>query len=96
MISLKTRVPYIIVGSDFSQSAPEPRLLAHLADEPTLRKTFAEGRDPYATISQFVFHKDYWDCMEHHEDGTPNPDGKALRKKAKQLMLGRYICPFAQ
>ena len=26
--------------------------------------------------------------MEHWEDGTPNPDGKKLRKKAKQLMLG--------
>ena len=26
--------------------------------------------------------------MEHHEDGSPNPDGKKLRKKAKQIMLG--------
>ncbi len=50
--------------------------------------TFANDRDPYATISQFVFHKDYWECMEHHQDGTPNPDGKALRKKAKGVMLG--------
>ena len=59
-----------------------------MADEPTLKKTFAEDRDPYATISQFVFHKDYWDCMEHHQDGTPNPEGKKLRKKAKGIMLG--------
>ena len=82
----KARDGYCIVGSDFS--AQEPRLLAHMANEPTLKKTFADDKDPYATISQFVFHKSYWECMETHEDGTPNPDGKALRKKAKGLMLG--------
>lgn len=65
-----------------------------MADEPTLKQTFADGKDPYATISQFVFHKDYWDCMEHHEDGTPNPEGKKLRKKAKGIMLGKRNCPF--
>ena len=65
-----------------------------MADEPTLKKTFAEDRDPYATISQFVFHKDYWDCMEHHQDGTPNPEGKKLRKKAKGIMLGKQIAPL--
>ena len=75
-----------IVGSDFS--AQEPRLLAHMANEEKLKETFEKGRDPYATISQFVFHKDYWECMETHEDGTPNPEGKKLRKKAKNLMLG--------
>ena len=59
-----------------------------MCDEDTLRDTFANNRDPYATISQFVFHKDYWDCMEKHQDGSPNPDGKALRSKAKGIMLG--------
>lgn len=77
---------YAIVGGDFS--AQEPRLLTHLSNENTLRETFEKGRDPYATISSFVFKKDYWECMEHHEDGSPNPDGKALRSKAKSIMLG--------
>lgn len=85
-LMFKASPGHCIIGADFS--AQEPRMLAHMADEPTLKKTFAEGRDPYATISQFVFHKDYWECMEHHEDGTPNPDGKKLRKKAKGIMLG--------
>lgn len=83
---MKTRTQYVIIGSDYS--AQEPRLLTQLCGDETLRETFESGRDPYATISQFVFHKDYWDCMEHHEDGSPNPDGKKLRKKAKQIMLG--------
>lgn len=62
--------------------------MTHLSGDETFRKIFAEGRDPYASISQLVLHKDYWDCMEHHEDGTPNPDGKARRSVAKGLMLG--------
>ena len=84
--SIKARTRYCFVGGDFS--AQEPRVFAHLSHEDTLIDTFLHNRDPYATIAQTLFHKDYWDCMEHHEDGTPNPDGKALRKKAKTLMLG--------
>ena len=76
----------VLCGSDFS--AQEPRLLAHMCDEKSLKETFAEGRDPYATVSSLVFHKDYWECMEHHQDGTDNPEGKKLRKKAKAIFLG--------
>lgn len=75
-----------IVGGDFS--AQEPRLLAHLANESKLRETFELGRDPYATIASFVFKRDYWECMEHHEDGTPNPEGASVRKRAKSILLG--------
>ena len=74
------------VGGDFS--AQEPRILVHLSGEQILRKTFEEKRDPYATISSFVFGKSYWECMEHHEDGSPNPEGKKIRSKAKKIMLG--------
>ena len=69
--------------------AQEPRLLTHLANEGKLRDIFEHGLDPYASISSLVFKKDYWECMEHHQDGTPNPDGKALRKKAKTILLGK-------
>ena len=72
----------------FLRSAQEPRLLAHMCNEKSLKETFAEGRDPYATVSSLVFHKDYWECMEHHQDGTDNPEGKKLRKKAKAIFLG--------
>jgi len=62
-----------------------------------LRRTFEEKRDPYATIYAPAVHKDYWECMEHWEDGSPNFAGKQLRKKGKTLMLGRlkgYIMPL--
>ena len=48
-----------------------------------------DKRDPYATIYAPAVHKDYWECMEHWEDGSPNFAGKQLRKKGKTLMLGR-------
>ena len=35
-----------------------------------------------------IFHKDYWECMEHWEDGSPNPTGKEIRKKCKSIVLG--------
>lgn len=82
----KARDGYCLCGSDYS--AQEPRILVHLSNEDVLRKTFEEKRDPYATISSLLFHKDYWECMEHHEDGSPNPEGKKLRSIAKKIMLG--------
>ena len=66
----------------------EPRLFAHLSQDPVLRQTFVDKRDPYATIYAPAVHKDYWECMEHWEDGSPNFAGKQLRKKGKTLMLG--------
>ena len=77
---------YCIVGGDFS--AQEPRILTHMCGDPTFLEVFNTGKDPYATISSLVFKKDYWECMEHHQDGSPNPTGKALRSKAKSIMLG--------
>ena len=35
-----------------------------------------------------MFKKDYWECMEHWEDGSPNPEGKVIRSKCKQIVLG--------
>lgn len=72
-------------------SAQEPRLLAHMCKDPTLMQTFLEDKDPYATIMSKVRHLDYWDCMEHHQDGTQNESGKKIRKVAKTLMLGKSI-----
>lgn len=63
-------------------------MLASLCKEQNLIKTYNEGKDLYATIGSFIFHKDYWECMEHWEDGTPNPEGGKIRKKCKQIVLG--------
>lgn len=52
-------------------------------------KAYKDGKDLYATIAKGVYHNSYWDNMEHHEDGTPNPEGKKRRSSCKSLLLGR-------
>ena len=37
-----------------------------------------------------VYGNDYWDNMEHLEDGTANPDGKKRRSSVKSLVLGKH------
>ena len=87
--SIHTRTRYVIVGGDFSQeSQQEPRLLTHMCGDENLMNTYNNKKDLYATIGSMVFKKDYWECMEHWEDGTPNPTGKAIRSKCKGLVLG--------
>ena len=75
----------------------EPRLFAHLSQDPVLRQTFVDKRDPYATIYAPAVHKDYWECMEHWEDGSSNKEGEKRRKKCKSIVLGKtYDCPYVQ
>ena len=85
-LMFKASPGHVIVGGDFSQQ--EPRLLTHMCKDPKLIETYNTGKDLYATIASFVFKKDYWECMERWEDGTPNPTGKGIRSKAKGLVLG--------
>ena len=49
---------------------------------------YKQGKDLYATIASGVYNTGYWDCMEHWEDGSPNPDGKKRRSSVKSLLLG--------
>lgn len=77
---------YVMVGSDFSQQ--EPRLLAQYADDENMIGAYKEGKDLYATVASNVFNNDYWDNMEHHQDGTPNPEGKKRRSFCKSILLG--------
>ncbi len=76
----------VIVGGDFSQQ--EPRTLAHFSQDPDLIGAYNNNQDLYATAAAKTYKKTYWECMEHHEDGSPNPDGKALRSNMKKLILG--------
>lgn len=85
-LMFKASPGHVIVGGDFSQQ--EPRILTHMCKDPKLIETYNNNRDLYATIAASVFKKDYWECMEYWEDGTPNPTGKDIRKKAKGLVLG--------
>lgn len=77
---------YTLVGSDFSQQ--EPRLLSQYSQDRNMIDAYKEGKDLYATIASGVYRMSYWDCMEHHEDGTPNPEGKKRRGSVKSLLLG--------
>ena len=75
-----------LVGSDFS--AQEPRLFAEYSHDKTMLKAFEENKDIYATLGTKAYKTDYWNCMEHHPDGSPNPEGKKRRKACKILLLG--------
>jgi hypothetical protein len=50
---------------------------------------YKQGKDLYATIAMGIYKMGYWDCMEHHEDGSPNPEGKKRRSSVKAILLGR-------
>ena len=63
-------------------------MLSQLSGEQNLIETYKQNKDLYATIGSFIYHKDYWECMEKWEDGSPNPEGGQLRKKCKQIVLG--------
>lgn len=77
---------YTLVGSDFSQQ--EPRLLSFLSSDENMMNSYKEGKDLYATIASRVYRNDYWDNMEHHRDGTPNPEGTKRRSACKSILLG--------
>lgn len=53
---------------------------------------YKAGKDLYATIAAGVYKNDYWDNMEHHQDGSPNPEGKKRRSNCKSLLLGKPTC----
>lgn len=77
---------YTLVGSDFS--AQEPRILAAYSKDEKMLDAFANDKDIYATVGSGIFKNNYWDNMEHHQDGTPNVDGKKRRSRCKKLILG--------
>ena len=65
-----------------------------MCKDQNLIDTYKQNKDLYATIGSFIFHKTYWECMEHWENGDPNPEGATIRKKCKQIILGKYNCPI--
>ena len=76
----------VFVGSDYSQQ--EPRILSCFSQDTKMVDAYVHGKDLYATMGTGVYHNDYWDNMEHFEDGSPNIEGKDRRKKMKVLYLG--------
>lgn len=76
----------VFVGADFSQQ--EPRLLSAYSHDDTMIDAYKQNKDLYATIAAGVYKNDYWDNMEHRQDGSPNPEGKKRRSNCKSLLLG--------
>lgn len=76
----------VFSGADFSQQ--EPRLLSAYSNDDTMIAAYKENKDLYATVASVVYKNDYWDNMEHRQDGTPNPEGKKRRSNCKSLILG--------
>lgn len=57
---------------------------------------YKNKKDLYATIASGVYHNDYWDNMEHRQDGTANPEGKKRRSNCKSLLLGQSLGPLGK
>ena len=66
----------------------EPRLAAYYAQDDAMIGAYKAKKDLYATMASQVYGNDYWDNMEVHRDGTPNPEGKKRRSSVKSIILG--------
>lgn len=64
-------------------------MLAEYANDSAMIGAYKEGRDLYATVAAGIYHNDYWDNMEHRQDGSPNPEGKKRRGNCKSILLGQ-------
>jgi DNA polymerase I-like protein with 3'-5' exonuclease and polymerase domains len=100
-MKVKTRTLYKLVGSDYS--AQEPRLTAHMADDPAMKQAYAEGKDLYCVIASKVFNNAYEDNLEFYPENTVitldgkevvcghkthlNKEGKERRAISKQILL---------
>ena len=43
--------------------------------------------DLYSYIASVLYNQEYADCCEFSSNGVPNPGGKELRDRVKQLLL---------
>ena len=77
---------HVLLSSDYS--AQEPRITAHLCQDPKMIKAYIDGKDLYAEMASLAFNFPYEECLEFRPDGTKNPDGKERRNKAKAIFLG--------
>ena len=77
----------IFVGGDISQQ--EPKITAHISQDPNMLAVFREGKDIYASIAQSIFHNKYEDNLEFFdpEKTQINLEGKERRKVGKTIIL---------
>lgn len=75
------------VGGDISQQ--EPKITAHISQDPTMLEVYEDGKDIYASIAQSIYHNNYEDNLEFvdKEKTITNADGKRRRKTGKVIIL---------
>lgn len=69
------------IGCDFSQQ--EPRILAHMSQDPNLLEGYATGKDAYAIVASEVYHLPYEQCIK-----SAGKEAEARRDNMKDVMLG--------
>ena len=52
-----------------------------------LFRSYTPDEDLYSFVASVMYDKDMDECMEFNLDGTPNPQGKELRNRAKQFLI---------
>ena len=73
----------VIYGADYSQI--EPRVLAHISGDESLREAYRQGKDLYVEMSMVVFKLERKYCL----DGALSPCGTyEPRKRIKAIFLG--------
>lgn len=77
---------HYIIGSDYSQQ--EPRSLAELSGDESMRHAYEKNLDLYSVIGSKLYGVPYEECLEFRPDGTTNKEGKARRNSVKSVLLG--------
>lgn len=77
---------YYIIGSDYSQQ--EPRSLAELSGDESMRHAYEQNLDLYSVIGSKLYGVPYEECLEFYPDGTTNKEGKLRRNSVKSVLLG--------
>ena len=80
---------YVLMSSDYSQQ--EPSCLASFCYQMGYDKLYnvrRNGGDLYSAVASACYKLTYEECLEHNPDGTTNKEGKAIRNKAKPVLLG--------
>ena len=79
----------VLISMDYSQQ--EPSCLASFCKKMGYDALFNarfKGNDLYSEVASAIFKLPYEDCVEHRADGSINKEGKAIRNKAKPVLLG--------
>ena len=75
----KARPGCTLISCDYSQQ--EVRILAALANDPSMKEAYAKGMDFYSYMASIVFELPYEDCLKHGKHGE-------LRGQMKSIVLG--------